>query len=73
MFLGEPVGIDGEVAKGEIGGFGGLLTGDKEKSVMLSGEVAGRIDSIPTVKELIDGVIKEAEEIIQSMPSKFVA
>ncbi len=71
LFLGEPVGVVSEVAQAEIQGFGGLLTGDESKAVMLSGEVAGRIESIPTVKEVIEGTTREAEEIIRKMlPSK---
>lgn len=68
MFLGEPVGIVGEVAQCEMKGFGGLLTGDESTALMLGGEVAGRIESIPTVKELIETIMNEAEEIIKGMP-----
>lgn len=66
MFLGEPVPmLKGKALTVELKGFEGLLTGDKQKSVFAGGEVAGRIWAIPTVKELIDEIMNEAEEIIQ--------
>lgn len=71
LFLGEPVGICPEVMQAELQGFGALLTEDESKAVMLAGEVAGRIDSIPTVKDLVEGIVKDAEEIIQKrLPEK---
>jgi len=73
LYLGEPVGICTEVMQAEMQGFGALLTEDESKAVMLAGEVAGRIHSIPTVKELVDETIKDAEEIIQKrLPGKIV-
>ncbi|MDY6964547.1 MAG: nitronate monooxygenase [Halobacteriota archaeon] len=65
MFLGEPVPmLRGKALQVELKGFEGLLTGDKQKSVFAGGEVAGRIWAIPTVKDLIDGIMSEAESII---------
>ncbi len=47
--------------------------GKTENAPVLTGEVQGLIDNLPTVKELIDGIMKEAEEIItQKLPS-FIA
>jgi enoyl-[acyl-carrier protein] reductase II len=37
------------------------------------GQVAGRISDIPTVKEVIERVVTEAEEVIQSMQAKVLA
>lgn len=66
MFLGEPVPmLKGKAAITEMQGFAGLLEGNEEKAVFPGGEVAGRIWSIPTVKELVDGIMGEAEEIIK--------
>jgi len=42
--------------------------GDKRGS-LLCGQVAGLIKDIPTVKELVDRTIQEAEEIIKKLPS----
>ena len=44
----------------------------KDGALWPAGEVAGRINDIPTVKDLIDGIMKEAEEIIRDLPSKFI-
>ncbi len=49
-----------------------IYEGDVEGGAVLCGEVAGRIEDIPTVKELIDQIIREAEEIIQRLPQKIV-
>ncbi len=44
--------------------------GITENAPVLTGEVQGLIDNLPTVKELIDGIIEEAEEIIaKKLPS----
>jgi len=44
--------------------------GKTDKAPVLTGEVQGLIDDLPTVKELIDRIMKEAEEIIgKKLPS----
>lgn len=70
MFLGEPVGLVDEVTNLELQGFADLFTGAGRKAVMLSGQVAGRINDLPTVKELVEGIVREAEEIILKLPQK---
>jgi len=47
--------------------------GKTENAPVLTGEVQGLIDDLPTVKELIDGIIKEAEEIITKKLPSFIA
>jgi DNA-binding ferritin-like protein len=39
---------------------------------MNAGVVTGRIHSIPTVHELIEGIMVEAEQIIKDMAEKLV-
>jgi NAD(P)H-dependent flavin oxidoreductase YrpB (nitropropane dioxygenase family) len=39
---------------------------------MPGGEVAGLVDDIPTVKELVERIVKEAEETISSLPQRFL-
>jgi len=46
--------------------------GDTEEGPVPSGEVQGRIHDLPTVRELIERIMKEAEEIIQKMPKKYL-
>ncbi|MDR6997660.1 DUF561 domain-containing protein [Neobacillus niacini] len=43
----------------------GALRGDGENGFMNSGQVAGLIQDIPTVKELLDGMMKEARSIME--------
>nr|MDO8082270.1 nitronate monooxygenase family protein [Candidatus Freyarchaeota archaeon] len=56
----------------EIKSMEAIETGDVENSAMPGGEVAGRINEIPTVKELIERIVKEAEEIIRVKLPKLV-
>ncbi|MFB0562849.1 MAG: NAD(P)H-dependent flavin oxidoreductase [Candidatus Lokiarchaeia archaeon] len=46
------------------------LEGNMEKGFMAAGQVTGLIEDIPTVKELMERTIKEAEEIIEKLKSK---
>jgi NAD(P)H-dependent flavin oxidoreductase YrpB (nitropropane dioxygenase family) len=46
--------------------------GKTENSPVLTGEVQALINDLPTVKELIDGIMKEAEEIITKKLPAFV-
>jgi hypothetical protein len=39
---------------------------------VMSKEVAGRINDLPTVKELVERIVGEAEEIIRGMPERLV-
>jgi nitronate monooxygenase len=48
-------------------GRGMLETGDIDKGLLTVGQVVGLVRDIPTVKELIDRIIKEAEEVISHM------
>lgn len=70
MYLGEDVGIDDEIGAMEAEGISRIFEkpDDAEDSLLFGGEVAGRIKSIPTVEELIETTMKEAEEIIRRMP-----
>ena len=47
--------------------------GKTENSPVLTGEVQALINDLPTVKELIDGIMKEAEEIITRKLPSFIA
>lgn len=43
----------------------GAIHGDQEKGFMNSGQVAGLIEDIPSVKELLDGMMNEARTVIK--------
>ena len=73
VFLGKPMESTPEIMKLEMDGMAKLIDGDKDNSIILGGEVVGRIDSIPKVKDLVDGMMNEAEQIIQKLPEKLIA
>lgn len=54
---------DGRYLAAEIG---------DERGSLLCGQVTGLIRDLPTVQELIERTIKEAEEIIQKLPSLLI-
>ena len=56
----------------EIQSLEAIEAGDVENSAMPGGEVAGRIKEIPTVKELIEEIIQEAQKIIKAKLPKLV-
>ena len=73
LFLGQPDDlstVSKEIMDKEDEGFTALYRGNAEKALMPGGEIAGRIEDVPTVKELVDRVVKEAEEIIGSLPQR---
>jgi NAD(P)H-dependent flavin oxidoreductase YrpB (nitropropane dioxygenase family) len=47
-----------------------LETGDIDNGLLTAGEVTGLIHDIPTVKELVDRIIKEAEEVASNIGAK---
>jgi NAD(P)H-dependent flavin oxidoreductase YrpB (nitropropane dioxygenase family) len=51
-------------------GWDAQFRGDGPRALMPGGEVAGLVDDLPTVKELVERTVKEAEEIIQNMSSR---
>jgi len=56
-----------EMAKYEL-----IYRGDTENGPVLCGEVAGAIANLPTVRELIEGVVAEAEQIMMRLPQNIV-
>ncbi len=72
LYRGKPCPSTDEIRKLEERGFRKLVDEDENESLMNAGVVTGRIHSIPTVHELIQGIMAEAEEIILSLPNKVV-
>lgn len=69
LYLGEPdTTLDPDIARLELEGMASQHGDDDEKALFYGGEAAGRIEDIPSVKELITRIVKEAEEIIFSLP-----
>ena len=69
LFKGIPCPSNDKIMKIEMEGLGKLIEENEDESIILGGVVTGRIHSIPTVKELIESVMNEAEQIISKLPS----
>jgi len=50
-----------------------MVDGDEKLGIMAVGQVIGRIDDLPTCKELIERIVAEAEEIIEATREKVLA
>ncbi|MHA1148910.1 MAG: NAD(P)H-dependent flavin oxidoreductase [Promethearchaeota archaeon] len=74
LFRGIPCQSNDKIMDLEMDGLRNLMDPEKgaDDSIVLGGVVTGRIHSIPTVKELVDGIMCEAEEIIKSLPSQIL-
>ena len=75
VYLGEPDDLSAvarEVVAMEDNGWDAQFRGDGPRALLPAGEVAGLVDDLPTVKELVERTVKEAEQIISSMSSKFL-
>jgi len=76
LYLGQPddlTTVAREVMDKENEGFDALFRGDEPKALIPGGEVAGGIDDLPTVKDLVERTVAEAEGIIRGLPQKLVS
>lgn len=75
LYLGQPddmMTLDPEVLRIEMEVFAAIFAADEKKALMAGGEVVGRIEDLPTVGELVDRIMGEAEEVIRSLPQRFI-
>ncbi|MFW9812646.1 MAG: NAD(P)H-dependent flavin oxidoreductase [Candidatus Thorarchaeota archaeon] len=72
FYLGEPLDSNEKILELERTGFVDLMDEKEESALMFGGEVAGRIENLPTAKELIDSMVAEASEVLGNVP-KFIA
>ena len=72
FFKGQPVDLHPQLIEMEKEGFARLIENDEQGSLILSGEVSGRIQDLPTVKEIIDSIIAGASETLRSLPGYVV-
>ncbi len=73
VFLGQPddlANVPREVVDREDEGAKALYSENEAKALMFGGEVAGRVDDLPSVKEMVERTVKEAEEIIRNLPKR---
>ncbi|MHA1269352.1 MAG: NAD(P)H-dependent flavin oxidoreductase [Candidatus Helarchaeota archaeon] len=61
-----------EISKFEFTHFINMKNGDVQNGLLPMGEIAGMINDIPTCKELIERIIKEAEEILKLRPNELL-
>jgi NAD(P)H-dependent flavin oxidoreductase YrpB (nitropropane dioxygenase family) len=67
LFKGIPTGSSQEILDLEVGGLENLFQGKLDATPILSGVVAGRIHDIPKVGDLIDGIMAEAESVLEEL------
>ncbi len=72
LYKGNPCGSTQEILDLEIGGLANLFQGKMEEAAVLGGTVAGRVHDIPTVQELCDRIMKEADATIEGLESLIV-
>ena len=75
VFLGEPedlADVAREVRAQEDKGWDAQFLGDGPRALMPGGEVAGLVDDIPSVKELVERIVKEAEDVLVNLPKKYL-
>ena len=68
FFQGQPVDLSPELIEMERTGFAKLQDDDSDGSLILGGEVSGRIKDLPKVSDLIDRMVNDASEIINNLP-----
>ena len=70
LYVGRPdARIDEEIARYEEMGTAMQMGNDDDLALLYGGESAGRIDDLPKVKDLVERIVAEAEEIISRLPS----
>ncbi|MBD3406291.1 MAG: hypothetical protein GF411_09295 [Candidatus Lokiarchaeota archaeon] len=67
FFLGDPVESNEKILELERTGFDELLKGNRDLALMFSGECAGRISNIPSVSQVVDDIISEAQAVFESL------
>jgi hypothetical protein len=72
LYRGIPCESTNKIMDLEFEGLKHLMDTSKsaDESIVLGGIVTGRIHSIPTVSELVEGIMSEAEDIIKNLPNK---
>jgi NAD(P)H-dependent flavin oxidoreductase YrpB (nitropropane dioxygenase family) len=76
VFLGIPddfTTIDMSLIQFEIDSIKAVYEGNKEKALMAAGEAAQRINDMPKVHDLVQVMVKQAEDILRSVQTKLLA
>ncbi len=75
VFLGTPddyTNIDMSLIDFEIESINAVYKGDREKALLAAGESAQRVNDMPKVSDMVQGIVKEAEEILKGVRAKFL-
>jgi len=72
LYRGIPCPSNDKIMKIEMDGLEKLMDENENESVILGGVTTGRIHDIPTVRELLERTVKEAEDIITKLPGKVI-
>jgi enoyl-[acyl-carrier protein] reductase II len=59
-------------ATGAVRAMKGIYEGDTEEGILYAGQAVGGISDLPTVKELIERIVAEAERTLGSLNSKII-
>ncbi len=76
VFLGTPddyTTIDMSLIEFEIESINAVYAGEKDKALFAAGESAQRVNDMPKVKDMVQGIVKEAEDILRSAQAKYLA
>lgn len=75
VFLGVPddyTTIDMSLIDFERESINAVYEGDKEKALLAAGESAQRVNDMPRVKDLVQRIVREAEDILRGIPAKYL-
>ncbi len=70
VYIGRPddlTTVPVEVLMKEMEGFMATYAGDRERALTAGGECAQRINDLPTVRELVERIMREAEETLERL------
>ena len=76
VFLGTPddfTTIDMALIDYELESIKAVYDGNREKAMMAAGEAAQRINDMPKVNDMVQTIVKEAEDILRSVQKKLLA
>lgn len=73
FYLGEPLDSNEEILRLERTGFIDLIDSKADTALMFGGEVAGRIDDLPSVQDVIDSIVNEASKIVGALPDSVLS
>jgi len=76
VFLGVPddfTTMDMSLILYEMESIKAVYDGDKEKALMAAGEAAQRINDMPQVGDMVQVIVREAEDILRSVEKKYLA